>query len=391
MWDNTLHVEINYRSKSRIILFSLFISYIVFLLILLLISTGLSIASSTKEVYDFEESIGSGLINCGGSNWMIDPHEGYSSGSSLRSGKIEGIGISSICRDIDGPAYLGFYWKMSGIASIAELSFLVDGRKQMICQSLEWERMKYAIPSGKHRISWEFRKVVSVIVPEVAGWIDDITIETHKSNPETPYTGLTTNELKNIIEARVEPDSPVIRNEAVLALSKNSGDLNIAQISEVYDHLMNGWVYRSNPRGNNFYQYANETLKLGEKVGSTGIGDCTDFAIIISSLIESIGGTTRIILAHNNSIGEHAYAEVYLGNMAAQGDQIEDALNWLKKKYKVDKIYTHIDASTKDVWMNLDYGESIEGKSNPGGPYFSGTENIVIYKSNEPDKTSVLI
>ena len=67
------------------------------------------------------------------------------------------------------------------------------------------------------------------------------------------------------------------------------------------------------PRGIDYFAYANETLKVGEKANCVDVGDCDDFAILMSALIESIGGTTRVILAHNNSTGGHAFAEVYLG------------------------------------------------------------------------------
>jgi Transglutaminase-like superfamily. len=87
-----------------------------------------------------------------------------------------------------------------------------------------------------------------------------------------------------------------------------------------------------------------------------GGGDCDDFAILMSALVESIGGTTRIILARNNSTGGHAYTEVYLGriNNSDSGGQVEAIIDWLKEKLDADKIYTHIDTDTKDVWLNLD-------------------------------------
>lgn len=60
----------------------------------------------------------------------------------------------------------------------------------------------------------------------------------------------------------------------------------------------------------------------------------------------AIGGTTRIILARNSSIGGHAYTEVYLGNLGAQNNQVEGIIGWLKEKCGTDRIYTHIDTDT---------------------------------------------
>ena len=47
---------------------------------------------------------------------------------------------------------------------------------------------------------------------------------------------------------------------------------------------------------------ANVTLKVGA-------GDCEDQAILLSSMIEAVGGTTRVYLTDN-----HAFAAVYIGN-----------------------------------------------------------------------------
>jgi len=100
----------------------------------------------------------------------------------------------------------------------------------------------------------------------------------------------------------------------------------------------------------------------------------------MSALVESIGGTTRIILARNNSTGGHAYAEVYLGriNNSDSGDQVEAIIGWLKEKLDADKIYTHIDTDTKDVWLNLDWGPDEKGSAHPGGPFYQGDKHIVL-------------
>ena len=111
-----------------------------------------------------------------------------------------------------------------------------------------------------------------------------------------------------------------------------------------------------------------------------GGGDCDDFAILMSALVESIGGTTRIILARNNSTGGHAYTEVYLGriNNSDSGGQVEAIIDWLKEKLDADKIYTHIDTDTKDVWLNLDWGPDEKGSAHPGGPFYQGDKHIVL-------------
>src|SRR5690606_20205531 len=133
----------------------------------------------------------------------------------------------------------------------------------------------------------------------------------------------------------------------------------IDQIASIYEYLKNGddskrgWSYVPDPRGIDYFMYANETIKIGKEVGCAGAGDCDDFAILMAALVESVGGTTRIILAHNNTTGGHAYAEVYLGQIGEQNSLVEDIIKWLKSNSDTDKIYTHIDTDSKDVWLNL--------------------------------------
>jgi transglutaminase-like putative cysteine protease len=157
-------------------------------------------------------------------------------------------------------------------------------------------------------------------------------------------------ELKKAYDDRVEPENRRVNREAIILAGKYPGDRTIDQISSIYSYLKNAWGYVADTRGIDNFRYANETLELGN------LGDCDDFAILMSALIESIGGTTRIILARNNTTGGHAYTEVYLGNLDASNNQVEDIISWLKEKFDTDKIFTHIDTATRDVWLNLDWG-----------------------------------
>jgi transglutaminase-like putative cysteine protease len=171
-----------------------------------------------------------------------------------------------------------------------------------------------------------------------------------------------------------------VHDEAVVLALKYPGDLTIDQIASIYDYLKNGggikkgWGYVRDPRGIDYFSYANQTLKNGYRANCVGGGDCDDFAILMAALIESVGGTTRIILARNNSVGGHAYAEVYLGNFSEEGNQVETIIRWLKHKYETDKIYTHIDTETEEVWLSLDWGTDDKGMLIQEG-LFSGATN----------------
>jgi tetratricopeptide (TPR) repeat protein len=205
---------------------------------------------------------------------------------------------------------------------------------------------------------------------------------------------LTAGEIKKILNSRIESADPRVHDEALLLVAKFPGDYTIDQICSIYDYLKNGdwpikgWSYARDPRGVNYFNYANESLWIGNKNGCTGAGDCDDFAILISALVESIGGTTRIILAHNNSTGVHAYTEVYLGQLNSQDRQVTDIIYWLKQKYNTDNIFVHIDTNTKDVWLNLDWGPDDKGNEHPGGPFYQGDEDIELNIRETVEKTS---
>ncbi len=208
-------------------------------------------------------------------------------------------------------------------------------------------------------------------------------------------TEINVGELKYVFNARVEPDNSQVHEEALVLASKFPGDLTIDQICSIYRYLKNGegsikgWSYARDPRGIDYFMYANQSLRIGERTGCVGAGDCDDFAILMSALIESIGGTTRIILAHNNSTGGHAYTEVYLGQPGTQNNQVEDIIRWLKEKFDADKIYTHIDTDTKDVWLNLDWGPDEKGNTHPGGPFYQGDKHIVLCIRDRYEKTAL--
>lgn len=242
----------------------------------------------------------------------------------------------------------------------------------------------------------QFSEEVTLIVPVL------------KSSPETSLSGhvskgesklVKIKDLKEMLNARIKPDNNLVHDEALLMVAKlsASGDSTIDQICSIYGYLkkgdgpIKGWVYVPDPRGLDYVNFANESIIIGDKSGSTGAGDCDDFAVLMASLVESIGGTTRIILAYNNSTGGHAYTEVYLGTLNSQDSQINDIINLLKKKYNTTEIFTYNDTPTGDVWLNLDWGLDKKGNAHPGGPFCLGDKKIVITVRDAFEKTPMML
>jgi transglutaminase-like putative cysteine protease len=154
-------------------------------------------------------------------------------------------------------------------------------------------------------------------------------------------------EINKTLNSRVEPDNARVHDLALALAAQHSGDYTIDQVCEIYSYLKYGnstkkpWSYARDPRGVDYFNFASKSLSAGDDAKCAGAGDCDDFAILMSSLVESIGGTTRIILARNNSTGGHAYAEVYIGRLSDQGGQVEETIKWLQQDYDTDKIFTH--------------------------------------------------
>jgi hypothetical protein len=234
-------------------------------------------------------------------------------------------------------------------------------------------------------------------VPSVSKLSDDEVIAfpvTGGGSTSGETTDKKVSELKESFSARVEPDNSVVRHEAVVLAAKYPGDRTIDQISSIYSYLKNGadskkgWSYVADTRGIDNFMYANETLEIGKDAGCVGAGDCDDFAILMSALVESVGGTTRIILARNNITGGHAYTEVYLGNLNEPNNQVDGIIDWLKQESSTDKIYTHIDTYTKDVWLNMDWGPDEKGNTHPGGPFYQGDKHMVLLIRDRYVKTA---
>lgn len=191
-----------------------------------------------------------------------------------------------------------------------------------------------------------------------------------------PSSKNTVEELQYIFNERVEPEN-VIDNAANMIIA-SPGFHTIDQVFMIYNTLSFNWAIIGEDQGQDYFRYANESLKLGREQGLIGAGDCDDFAILMAALIESIGGTTRIILA-NGPIESHAYAEVYLGKMGSDEVNIERVKNWLIYKCNVEEINTHIDLENDNVWLNLDWQRGSRNATYPGYPFFMALKHIPIY------------
>lgn len=157
----------------------------------------------------------------------------------------------------------------------------------------------------------------------------------------------------------------IVRNMAVSIAGESAGNYNLGQICNIFDYCYNNWKYVNDPKTLEFIEFASNTIINGLN------GDCDDFAVLICSMILSIGGEARINFAYGTE-GGHAFTEVNIGN--TNKSEIE---NYLKIRYK--SIYSNIGIATRtdndnSVWLNLDWFAK-----HPGGKYFDYTSGTTFY------------
>lgn len=158
--------------------------------------------------------------------------------------------------------------------------------------------------------------------------------------------------------------SGTVRNKAVKVASQSEGVFNIGQICDIFDYCYNNWHYVNDPSSGDYYQSASSSINNGLS------GDCDDFAILVCSLLLSVGGDARITAAHSSS-GGHAFTEINLGkaDMQLVADYIAARYQgvWTGKiHYRVDKF--------NNKWLNLDWWAK-----HPGGQYYKADKGTRFY------------
>lgn len=171
----------------------------------------------------------------------------------------------------------------------------------------------------------------------------EITEPEYTYNP--PY-------MFDIINNHVTPRDLTIRKVAADIAKQYPGQYNIYQIIEIFNYTTHNVQYVSDPRGRNYWSYPNETIEVGA-------GDCEDYSTLISSLVEAVGGTTRLYLTDN-----HAFAAVYVGN------DIDEISKVISEYYgSVPVRYLQDDAGS---WLVLDPTSSMYVGDLPDGAVSSG-------------------
>jgi hypothetical protein len=191
----------------------------------------------------------------------------------------------------------------------------------------------------------------------------------------------------DLIKTAVDPQNTLTRNKAVEIATDAPGPYNIDQICYIYKYLRDNWEYVSDPRGIDYISSGNNTIKLADRIAArqnkTWLEQETVMTMLCftASLIEAIGGATRVVLAYGGGQG-HAYTEVYLGDI--DSNSTKAILNLLKSKFKCNLVYGHLTEENKSFWLNLDWNST-----HPGGPLYKSPKQSIAYVRDSYQKTLV--
>lgn len=176
--------------------------------------------------------------------------------------------------------------------------------------------------------------------------------------------------LEKLREA-MDITNPVTRKFSLQLASAFPGEFNIDQTCSIYNYIYKNWKYVNDPRGLDYFSKASETIN------NNFTGDCDDFSILIATVIESIGGRTRINFAFGPA-GNHAFTEVYFTDDPKKLHErinyhFQGPLEFLFGITKVEKVNYKNDP-VKGYWLNLDYTSKY-----PGGDYFEYRNRTIFY------------
>lgn len=225
-----------------------------------------------------------------------------------------------------------------------------------------------------------------------------------KETWEQFFTSSDSKKMKQLVDA-CDYLNPIVRNTAVKTAGKQPGVFNFGQVCEIFDSCMTSWSYVNDPKNLDYYAKASESIENGFN------GDCDDFAILIYSMILSIGGEARINFAYGDT-GGHAFTEVNITNFDEKkvlsylnlrynkinlpdsiladttllntyitNDSlfiVEDSLFIINDsivKNSISKIWFRYD-EFGNKWLNLDWQDI---NKHPGGKYFNWKRGNIFY------------
>jgi hypothetical protein len=157
---------------------------------------------------------------------------------------------------------------------------------------------------------------------------------------ESPLTYLnhstTTNSDAYYSKVNTRVDLGVTRTIADNILTNNSGVYSIQAVADAFDWVRDHVSYADDPH--DYWQSASETL-------SWRTGDCEDYAILLASMIDEMGGNARV-----NIIDGHAFPSVFVGSNASVEANVSKAIS----SHYGTQVPVYYLNDTTGYWMVVD-------------------------------------
>ncbi len=195
----------------------------------------------------------------------------------------------------------------------------------------------------------------SVEVPKVPTYIGEVSNTVYPKD----YRVLSLN-----FQRAIGSDDGEISTEIYKITGKDAG-YDIEDACAVFDYVNGQWEYRYD-KNSEFFFGAAQTIRDGYE------GDCDDYSIAMSALMENMGFNTRIVTVRSGTYG-HAYPEIYIGD---DQDTAYEILYYVYGRYSYAESIWYserdLENGEKQYWLNLDWSGS-NGYMHPGGMYLEGT------------------
>ena len=118
------------------------------------------------------------LATGGDAAWFAQSTDAHDGVSAARSGAIGDNGTSVLQTEVEGPAEVSFWWRVSSEEGYDELSFLVDdvGQGTISGTGGAWVRKALLLGAGTHSLKWVYAKDESDADGADCAWVDELTV-----------------------------------------------------------------------------------------------------------------------------------------------------------------------------------------------------------------------
>jgi len=163
---------------------------------------------------------------------------------------------------------------------------------------------------------------------------------------------------------KISPYDLDVRKAASDAVRRHPGSYSIDQLLDIYDWVKENIIYLSVP-----VTLPSTPYNPGETL-ATRSGDCKNQAVLIASMIESIGGTAKVVI---NPDCNHAYALVYF---AKPGTDMNNFAQIIWNHYNNANVDVQLYTDNQGVWVIFDPaggtypGDTLSGCQNPVTIYY---------------------